>query len=36
MMPQQLQRLFLVSAVPKTDATGCRACEELHTIDCLR
>jgi hypothetical protein len=35
-MPQQLQRLFLASAVPKTQAKGCRACEEPHTIDCLR
>jgi hypothetical protein len=35
-MPQQLQRLFLASAVPKTRAKACRACEEPHTIDCLR
>jgi hypothetical protein len=35
-MPQQLQRLFLASAVPKTQAKACRTCEELHTIDCLR
>lgn len=36
MMPQQLQRLFLASAVPKTEATACRACEESHTIGCPR
>jgi len=35
-MPQHLQRLFLASAVPKTRATGCRPCEESHTIGCLR
>jgi hypothetical protein len=35
-MPQHLQRLFLASAVPKTRAKRCRACEEPHTINCLR
>jgi len=35
-IPQHLQRLFLVSAVPKTRARSCRACEEPHTIGCLR
>jgi len=35
-MPQQLQRLFLVSAVAKTQTTICRTCEESHTLGCLR
>ncbi len=35
-IPQHLQRLFLVSAVPKTRARRCRTCEESHTIGCLR
>jgi len=35
-MPQQLQRLFLASAVPKTAALGCRVCEERHSVGCLR
>ncbi len=34
-IPQHLQRLFLASAVPKSRATQCRACEERHTIGCL-
>ncbi len=33
-IPQHLQRLFLASAIPKTKAKSCRACEESHTIDC--
>jgi len=35
-MPQQLQRLFLVSAVPKTSEPICRACVEPRTINCPR
>ena len=35
-MPQRLQRLFLASALPKTRARACHACEEAHTIGCLR
>jgi len=35
-MPQHLQRLFLASAVAKTQATGCRPCVESHTLGCLR
>ena len=35
-MPQQLQRLFLASAVPKSRARVCRACEEIQAIGCLR
>jgi hypothetical protein len=35
-MPQQLQRLFLVSAVPKTSEPTCRACVESRTINCPR
>jgi hypothetical protein len=36
MMPQQLQRLFLATAIPKTSAGSCHACEEPHIIDCPR
>jgi len=36
MMPQQLQRLFLATGIPKTSAGNCHACEEFHIIDCPR
>lgn len=32
---QQLQRLYLASAVPKTQALACRACEEFQAIGCF-